>query len=36
MEGYLEVWQGFFSRWSKYYFRIIEDTLIFGPTKESA
>ena len=33
-EGWLEVWQGFFSRWSREYFRIREDTLEFGSTKE--
>jgi hypothetical protein len=34
MEGYLELWQGFFSRWTKYYFKIHEDMLMFGPSKE--
>lgn len=28
------MWQGFFSRWVKYYFRIHEELLMFGPTKE--
>ena len=34
MEGYLEVWVGFFSRWTQYYFRLHEDTLYFGPGKD--
>lgn len=34
MEGYLEIWQGFFTRWCQYYFRLIDDTLIFGPNKD--
>ena len=34
MEGYLEIWQGFFSRWTKNYFRLMDDTLLFGPSKE--
>ena len=34
MEGYMELWQGVFSRWAGYYFRIHEDILLFGPKRE--
>jgi len=34
MQGYLQLWQGYISRWSKYYFRIHEELLIYGPNPQ--